>query len=397
MENEQTAVESQPIESTVTETVSPELEKHSSFLGYRPGIEVTADEPATSADVDEPQEEVVEAEATEQDAEAAPEEEDPNWLPDEQSKVYPDEVIARYAKRYGYSSEQVASDPHLRQLLHDKINTDVYAAQLASQKEEAVEEPTLETKPEAPVALEPAKQREQYYANLQAFTKQVVDPAAAEALGKNVLAKLGVDIASEDPEVQGFVKNAGSLGMTLAEGAIDLINTAATTSPALVRNWMEAAFPGITEMHASTQYMQAYDSVRNEFGEDGQPKYGDMPDFGTKEFRTMLKTAAAKVPGFEQMVFTDPKSGRALPESQQARMRYQMLAQISSGEKPNPQVVAQAVNKGKEIARKESQVKRQGQALGAGKSRAQTPASGDDLNTSMIAAYNARNGSAFGH
>ena len=110
----------------------------------------------------------------------------------------------------------------------------------------------------------------------------------------------------------------------------------------------------------------------------------------------MLQTAASKIPGFEQMVFTDQKTGRALPEAQQAKMRYQMLAQIAGGEKPNPKVVADAINKGKEVARKEIQTKKAGQALGAGKNKAQTPAEGDDLNNSMIAAWNGHTGSAFG-
>jgi hypothetical protein len=31
------------------------------------------------------------------------ERDDPNWLPDEQQKVFTDDAIARYAKRYGYT------------------------------------------------------------------------------------------------------------------------------------------------------------------------------------------------------------------------------------------------------------------------------------------------------
>ena len=398
MDNEQTTtVEEQPqVEAPVVETASPELERNS-WLGPKYGIQNSTEEPATSVEEGTPEEPAAEAEATEQDAEATESEDDQNWLPDEQSKVYPDEVIARYAKRYGYSPEQVAGDPHLHQLLHDKISTDVYASQLASQQTAAEEDgPTVEPVTEQQAITDPVKQREQYYANVSAFTKQVVDPSAAEALGKRVLTHLGVDVTSTDPEVQGFVKNSGQLGMTLAEGAIDLINTAANSSPALVRQWMEAAFPGITAMHANTLYMQEYDAVRNDVGEDGQAKYGDMPDFGTKDFKSMLTKAAAKVPGFEQMVFTDPKSGRALSESQQARMRYQMLAQIASGDKPNPKVVADAINKGKETARKQQQATKQGQALGAGKSKAQTPGS-DNVNSDIMDAYNSRNGSAFGH
>jgi len=41
---------------------------------------------------------------------------DPNWLPDEQQKVFPDDVIAKYGKRYGYTQEQIQANPSLRQL-----------------------------------------------------------------------------------------------------------------------------------------------------------------------------------------------------------------------------------------------------------------------------------------
>jgi hypothetical protein len=83
---EQVGNQPQPAATTTNTSpdaaTTPELEKHSSFLGYRPGIEVSADEPAIS----------VETEGTEGDGEteAAPaeaqttKEDDPNWLPDGQ-------------------------------------------------------------------------------------------------------------------------------------------------------------------------------------------------------------------------------------------------------------------------------------------------------------------------
>jgi hypothetical protein len=84
---------------------TPELEKHSSFLGYRPAIEVTAEQPETSA-ATETMEEVETQPETATEAQTEPED-DPNWLPDEESKVFPDDVIAKYGKRYGYTAEQI--------------------------------------------------------------------------------------------------------------------------------------------------------------------------------------------------------------------------------------------------------------------------------------------------
>jgi len=142
-------VGNQPQPAATTTNTSPdaattaELEKHSSFLGYRPGIEVSADEPVTSADT-----EVTEGDG---ETEAAPaetqttEEDDPNWLPTDQQKVFPDDVIAKYAKRYGYTEEQIRENPGLRQLLHDKINSDIFLAQVRDGHSPTGEEPTLET------------------------------------------------------------------------------------------------------------------------------------------------------------------------------------------------------------------------------------------------------------
>ena len=142
-------VGNQPQPAATTTDTSPdaattaELEKHSSFLGYRPGIEVSADEPVTSADT----------EMTEGDGDTASapaeaqttEEDDPNWLPTDQQKVFPDDVIAKYAKRYGYAEEQIRDNPGLRQLLHDKINSHIFLAQVRDGQSPTGEGPTLET------------------------------------------------------------------------------------------------------------------------------------------------------------------------------------------------------------------------------------------------------------
>jgi len=89
-------------------------------------VETTTEQPETSATTEE--------------------EDDPNWLPDEQQKVFPDDVIAKYGKRYGYTAEEIAADPRIRQALHDKINSDIFIAQQREQAEAGTgEEPTVET------------------------------------------------------------------------------------------------------------------------------------------------------------------------------------------------------------------------------------------------------------
>jgi hypothetical protein len=141
---EQVANPSQPAATTTTPSAetTAELEKHSSFLGYRPGIEVTAEEPETSADT-EVTEDRGETEAAPAEGQPAAED-DPSWFPDEQQRVFPDEAIAKYAKRYGYSEEQIRVNPGLRQLLHDKINSDIFLAKVRDGKSANGEEPTTD-------------------------------------------------------------------------------------------------------------------------------------------------------------------------------------------------------------------------------------------------------------
>ena len=132
---EQVVDQPQPTATTTTSSAetTAEPEKHSSFLGYRPGIEVTAEQPETSADT-ETQQEGSETEAAPSEVQPAAED-DPSWLPDEQQKVFLDDVIARYAKRYGYTAEQIGENPQLRQLLHDKINRDIFLAKVRDGQE----------------------------------------------------------------------------------------------------------------------------------------------------------------------------------------------------------------------------------------------------------------------
>jgi hypothetical protein len=133
--NEQVATSSQQAATTTTtpsDGTTQELEKHSSFLGYRPGIVATAEESQTPSAETETTEQV----ETQPDTETTTTDEadDPNWLPDKQQKVFPDDVIAKYGRRYGYTQEQIQANPSLRQLLHDKINSDIF---IASQRAEA--------------------------------------------------------------------------------------------------------------------------------------------------------------------------------------------------------------------------------------------------------------------
>ena len=84
---EQVANPPQPAATTpASSEVTSELERHASFLGVRPPIEVTAEDPDTSP--------ARETDGADGQLGAAPataegdEQDDPSWLPDEQQKVF---------------------------------------------------------------------------------------------------------------------------------------------------------------------------------------------------------------------------------------------------------------------------------------------------------------------
>src|SRR5690348_4770275 len=86
-----------------------------------PEQEQQVEQPETEQPVETEQE----AQPVEQEVEQEQVEETDDWLPSEQDKVFPDDVYARYGQRYNLTPEQ-ASDPLVRQLLHDKINSDIF-------------------------------------------------------------------------------------------------------------------------------------------------------------------------------------------------------------------------------------------------------------------------------
>lgn len=382
-----------------TSTQQGELERHSSFLGVPAGVEASAEEPETSAE-----EEITETDVTPEDestTEQEPEEEEADWLPDEQQKVFPDDVLARYAKRYGRTLEQLQADPQLKQLIQDKINSDILIQQ--SRESSEVEEPTpQETEEQEPAAAPPAdpgEARKQYEQQIQQLIESTVDQKSVEQLGRDLLAGFGVDITSKDPEVQALLQNAPKVGSTLVKGAVDLM---ATIMPHLAQNVLERSFPGFGQMYERSVYALAWDQVRNQKDGTGKQPYSSLPAYGTEQFSKVLREAAAQIPGFDEMVFTKSvrnAQGRVvqvpLAPHEQAQRKYAMLAKMASGQQVNPAVVQQAVETGKRIAQETQRSRQQGKALGAGQSKNQIQPPEDDINSQMIAAYNNRHGNIF--
>ncbi len=276
-----------------------------------------------------------------------------DWLPSEQDKVFPDDVYERYGQRYNLTPEQ-ASDPLVRQLLHDKINSDIFIQQPQMQQEV---EP--EPQPE-PTRTEPQLTREQYFQNLDRMIQERTDPEVAKSFHADFLRVFGVsdaEIAKSSPQ------QAVAFTQTASKYMLNLMNTFMDDMlGARLQNQVSQAFPGFGEMYDRSSHALAWDRVRN-----SDQAFAQLPAYGTTAFSKTLRSAAARIPGFDEMVFTS-QNGQPLPPQQNAERKYAMLAQIASGQNVNPQLLQQAAAAGARNARR-AEVRRANGNLGSGQSK----------------------------
>lgn len=277
-----------------------------------------------------------------------------DWLPSDQDKVFPDAVYERYGQRYNLSPEQ-AQDPLVRQLLHDKINADIFIQQQREAEEQQQYEP--EPQPE-PTREEPQITREQYFQNLERAVQTRTDPAVAQQFHKEFLS------IWQRPEAE--------QPMALAQVTSKyMLNLVQTFIPDLLQQQLSQqisqAFPGFSDMYERSSMAMAWDRVRN-----SDPAFTALPAYGTKEFSKTLRDASARIPGFDEMQFTDGQ-GKPLAPQQNAERKYAMLAKMASGQNVNPQLLQQAAAAGARNARR-AEVRRSAGNLGSGQSRAATGA-----------------------
>lgn len=327
-----------PTQDAIAESLLPEAEQ----------------EVAETPEVEQPQPET-EVQEQPQEQEQQPEQETAeDWLPTEQDKVFPDEVIARYAERMGVSQDLV-QEPTVRQLLVNKLNTDIYLQQL-QQEQEQVAEP--EPEPE-PTRTEPQMTREQYFQNLDRVVQERTDPEVAKQFHADFLRAFGVpdaEIAKAGPQ------QAMAFTHTASKYMLNLMNTfMGDMMGAQLSQQISQAFPGFGDMYDRSSHALAWDRVRN-----SDPSFANLPAYGTKDFSKTLRDAASRIPGFDEMQFTDA-NGKPLPSQQNAERKYAMLAKIASGQSVNPQLLQQAAAAGARNARR-AEVRRSAGNLGSGKS-----------------------------
>ena len=329
--------------------------------------------------------EVQETVQPELETEEAPlEEAAEDWLPSDQDKVFPDEVYAKYAERYGLSPEQ-AADPLLRNLLHDKINTDIFVRQQQQQSQQWQSE---EFEPEQEQAPEPTRNeaqplsREQWFQQIDQVIQQTTDPEVAKQFHSDFLRAFGVPLS---PDGKNFIETNAQGQRVMVPIPEDqamrftsvaskyMLNLISTHLPGMLQanlgNQLSQAYPGFGDMYERSAYAMAWDRVRN-----SDPQFAGLPAYGSKEFSSTLREAAQRVPGFDEMQFTD-RAGKPLPMLENAMRKYSMLAQIAAGQNVDPALLQKAAAAGAQSARRAA-VKRAAGNLGSGQSKAAQASSG---------------------
>jgi hypothetical protein len=318
--------------------------------------------PETEQQVEQPETEQIaepeqEAQPVEQEQIDQPDETAEDWLPTEQDKVFPDEVYARYAQRYNLSPEQ-AADPQFRQLLHDKINSDIYIQQQREQEmlqPEEEEEPTLET-PQTPQPLTP-EQQAQHLRGIEQYVQQRTDPEVAKAFHREFL---GVWNLPAEQQPMAFAVMASKFMM-------NLVNTAAPDLlQAHLSNQLNQVYPDFNRNVYSAHRGRTWDQVRN-----SDPSYESLPAWGTKEFSKLANDLATKYPALEELGFSLSDESKGGPVGKNALKLFETIAKLSVADK-SPQLMAlqqAAAQAGSRNARR-ADVRRSAGNLGSGQSKA---------------------------
>lgn len=343
---------------------APEQDQIAESLLGEPEEQATTQDPGAEEVVEGSEE--LETEVDPEAHELAEDETADDWLPTEQQKVFPDDVVRQYAeKRYPDILRLLDNDPTngvLRQLLHDKLNTDIFLRAQQQQQDEFQQEEFETEQQQEPTQqqTQPQITREQYFQNLDRVIAERTDPEVAKAFHSDFLRAFGVpeaEIAKVPPQqAMQFTSVASKYMLNLMNTfAGDLIQSQLSTQ-------LGAAFPGFTEMYERSAYAMAWDRVRN-----SNQQFSSLPAYGTKEFAQTLREAESRFPELVN-AFEGPDGKIPVAKAGQA---YALLAKIASGQAVDPRLVQQAAQAGARNAQRAAH-RRSAANLGSGRSTAAT-------------------------
>lgn len=348
------------------------------------------------------QESSAEATGADQPTGAQPEgqEETTYQLPSTQSKVFPEEAILEFAQNRYPELAKLLNDPnlpeqsrkHIRQVIHDKLNGDIYIEELkAAGQTEELEEETDEAEGEPVQAADPAQLQEHWNQAVNQFVDRVTDPKVAQAFTENFTAAFDI----KDPQQRSLAvtKTLSGAAVNLMRHAVpELLFTPGPDGKTLIDRYLDSKYEGLPGMVKTSSYGAAWDNLRQ-----SDPKFANVPAYNTPQWNEAIAQVAEMVPGFENAVFTD-KNGRVLSPYQNFVEKSKVAIKLMSnrpGDAAKAVVDAKkAVETGKKVERESTRLKTNAQ-LGAGQSRGQlSSAPGNDALSQAIAKHRADNGFA---
>lgn len=342
-------------------TMAPEQDAIAESLLGEPQEQQTAEQTGTEQpEVAQQEPEQVESDQYEQTDETA----DENWLPSEQQKVFPSEILEKYAPRYGYQPEELQADPRLARVIQEKLNTDIFTRQLQEQLQEmqAMQEAgyqEAEPQQQGPTQ-QPQVTTEQWLQRLGQTVEQTTDPAVAKAFHSEFLRAFGVpeeEIAKAPPQqALAFTNTASKYMLNLMNTHLDNLMQSRLDS------LIDQTYPGFKGMWADRAKGVAWEEVRG-----SNPEFAKLPAYGTTEFKEIADKIGDQFPWLAEMAGQLRDAGRF--HGQDAQRLYRGLAQVMLGQQPDPQLVQQAVATGQRQAQRAA-VRRSAGNLGSGQSKA---------------------------
>lgn len=312
-------------------------------------------------------------------ATAGAESEQAYQLPDEQSKVWSESDLQEYADNRYPELAKILADQNLpeptrkqvRQILHDKLNGDIYIAKLQQEEETEEDAEEIEEKPEPTQQLSKEQQWQQIETTLNNMVDEVTDPAVAEAFVK----RLAEADAIKDPK-QRAVAVTKTLSFGMANLLRDLLPRYLEDGGWLdkrIGGFINTNYEGFGDNYKTQGYQSTWESIRQ-----SNPKFGTLPAYGTSEWMEAAREAASILPGFENAIFTDAQ-GKALSPMKNFQKKAEAMANILTRARgKNVEEVAKAVETGKQQQRL-TQSRRSNAQLGAGKTKGQiVQTTGDD-------------------
>lgn len=334
-----------------------------------------ADSLETAPVVDAPEKPEAEEETTEQEVAPETEETAEDWLPTEQEKVFSEETLTKYAQqRYPKLYDRLQKDPNdadLKQLLHDKLNTDIYLKTLQDKPEQEFEEEPVRQEP-TPTQLT----TQQWMDQVERTAAQITDPEVSQLFAGKFLQAFGVKEAPSPEMAKALTQTMTTFGLNLLNTVLpQMLNSQTQEGRTFFQDLMGKNYEGFDDSYESSMYDRAWQSVTR-----GNPEFAKLPGYTDPGGTQQRIAAATKIAGspedFDALQFKG-KDGKSLSAYQTAVKKYSMMARVMAGENLTPVQSKAVFEAGKKAARK-LDVNRQAGNLGSGKSNGQIASNPSD-------------------